>query len=302
MTSAIRHITFDCHDLELVSSFWADVLGWREDPEDPNLRHQDEYLLVDPNGLHPGLLFIRVPDPKTVKNRVHLDLRPAEGREVEVERIGALGGTVVDDRRQPDGTGWVVMADPEGNELCIERSAAEKGEPAPVDFGERAFPDVRTTGELELLTRMLDWYREGVVAKVQGVSAAHAAARPLRSATSIAGLVKHLAVVEDSWLDGRFAGNPEPEPWKSAPWDDDRDWEFTTAPTEPLADSVALYEAAIERSRAAVAGHGPDDLAANAGERPFNLRFVLVHLIEETARHLGHVDVLRELLDGTTGE
>jgi predicted enzyme related to lactoylglutathione lyase len=302
MTSAIQHITIDCHDPELLARFWSEVLGWQEDPDDPNRPGDPEYLIVDPKRLHPGLLFIPVPESKTVKNRVHLDLRPADARDVEVERIEQLGGTVVADRREPDGTGWVTMTDPEGNELCVVRSAAERGEPTPVDKGERAFPDVRTTGELEVLTRMLDWYREGVIAKVEGVSATNAAVRPLGSATSIAGLVKHLAVVEDSWLDGRFAGNPEPEPWKSAPWDDDRDWEFTTAPTEPLADSVALYEAAIERSRAAVAGHGPDDLARNAGDRPFNLRFVLVHLIEETARHLGHLDVLRELLDGTTGE
>jgi predicted enzyme related to lactoylglutathione lyase/uncharacterized damage-inducible protein DinB len=302
MTSSIRHITIDCHDLEVVTGFWSEVLGWEEDPEDPNLPGQPEWLIVDPRGLHPGLLFIPVPEPKTVKNRVHIDLRPADGRDVEVERIEALGGRVIDDQRKPDGTGWVVMADPEGNELCVERSAAEKHEPAPVDFGERTFPEVRTAGELEVLTAMLDWYREGVLAKVRGISPANAARRPLRSATSIAGLVKHLAVVEDSWLDGRFAGNPEPEPWRSAPWDVDRDWEFTTAPTEPLEDSVALYEAAIERSRAAVAGHGPDDLAVNAGDRPFTLRYVLVHLIEETARHLGHLDVLRELLDGTTGE
>ncbi|MBV9951996.1 MAG: DUF664 domain-containing protein, partial [Acidimicrobiia bacterium] len=206
MTSSIRHITVDCHDLQLVTGFWTDVLGWREDPEDPNLPEHTEHLIVDPRGLQPGLLFIQVPEPKTVKNRVHLDLRPADGRDVEVEWVSTLGGTVIDDRRKPDGTGWVVMADPEGNELCIERSAAETGEPGGVDTGERSFGDVRTTGELELLTGMLDWYREGVIAKVQGVSALHAAAQPLGSATSIAGLVKHLALVEDSWLDGRFAG------------------------------------------------------------------------------------------------
>ena len=124
--------------------------------------------------------------------------------------------------------------------------------PPPTDTGERDFPPVRTTEELDLLTGMLDWYREGVLVKVAGISQANASARPLRSATSIAGLVKHLAVVEDSWIEDRFAGHPEPEPWASAPWDDDRDWEFTTGPTEPIEDVVGLYRAAIERSRAAV--------------------------------------------------
>ncbi len=91
-------------------------------------------------------------------------------------------------------------------------------------------------------------------------------------------------------------------PWRSAPWDEDRDWEFTTGAQEPIEDSIALYRAAIDRSRATVAGRGLDDLAAAGGDRPFNLRFVLFHMVEETARHLGHLDVLRELLDGTTGE
>jgi Protein of unknown function (DUF664)/Glyoxalase-like domain len=302
MTSAIRHITFDCRHPEAIGPFWAGVLGYQDDPENPNEPGDPEYLIVDPKGRHPSLLFISVPDEKSVKNRVHLDLQPADGRDLEVDRLTALGATLVADHRNADGTGWVVLGDPEGNELCIERSGAERGQEPPVDTGERDFPPVRTVGELELLTGMLDWYRAGVIAKVDGVSQTVAAAQPLGSATSIAGLVKHLAVVEDSWLEDRFAGNPEPEPWASAPWDDDRDWEFTSALLEPIAGSVALYEAAIERSRAAMAGHGLDDLATGPGDNPFNLRFVLVHLIEETARHLGHLDVLRELLDGTTGE
>ena len=72
------------------------------------------------------LLFIEVPDSKQVKNRLHLDLRPADGsRDDELERLLGLGATEVDDRRLPDGRGWVVLADPEGNEFCILRSVAE---------------------------------------------------------------------------------------------------------------------------------------------------------------------------------
>ena len=101
----------------------------------------------------------------------------------------------------------------------------------------------------------------------------------------------------------RFAGHPEPEPWASAPWDDDRDWEFHSANEEPLADVVARYEAACARSRAAMRGHTLDDAAVAASPGPeFNLRFAVLHLIDETARHLGHLDIIRELLDGTTGE
>ncbi len=73
------------------------------------------------------LLFIEVPDVKQVKNRLHLDLMPGEGtRDEELERLLRLGARSVDDRRKPDGTGWVVLADPEGNEFCILRNDAER--------------------------------------------------------------------------------------------------------------------------------------------------------------------------------
>ena len=75
----------------------------------------------------PGMLFVQVPEPKTVKNRMHLDLGPADHtRDVEVARLSALGASVVADHRTAEGLGWVVMTDPEGNEFCIERSNAER--------------------------------------------------------------------------------------------------------------------------------------------------------------------------------
>jgi hypothetical protein len=237
-----------------------------------------------------------------VKNRLHLDLVPATARDVEVERVVALGGTLVDDRRRPDGSGWVVLADPEGNELCVERSATERGDPPPVDTGLRAMPPLHAAEERQVLEGMLEWYREGVVAKVAGAAPHVASAAPLPSATSIAGLVKHLALVEESWFVVRFAGLPEHGPWAGVDWDADPDWEFRTAVDEPLADLVARYRLACERSRAAAAGRDLDDVGADTSRRTFTLRFAYLHLIEETARHLGQLDVLRELLDGTTGE
>ena len=76
----------------------------------------------------PGLLFLRVPGEKTAKNRIHFDLWPTSTRRDEqVERATRLGAVVVDDRRQADGTGWAVFADPDGNEFCIGRGAAERG-------------------------------------------------------------------------------------------------------------------------------------------------------------------------------
>ncbi len=163
-------------------------------------------------------------------------------------------------------------------------------------------PGVHTADEPRMLSDMLEWYREAVLRKVDGVSQATATAAVVPSATTIAGLVKHLAAVEDAWFATRFAGEPDPEPWASAPWDDDPDWEFHSATGEPIGSVVTLYEQACDRSRRAAAGHGLDDRAVNYTTREFTLRFAYLHLIEETARHLGHLDILRELLDGTTGE
>jgi hypothetical protein len=81
---------------------------------------------VAPAG-QPCLLFIQVPESKSVKNRAHLDLMPTDrSRDEEVDRLLGLGGTLFADHRRPDGTGWAVLADPEGNEFCVERSAAER--------------------------------------------------------------------------------------------------------------------------------------------------------------------------------
>ncbi|MFJ9810190.1 VOC family protein [Streptomyces sp. NPDC101158] len=124
MTSLVRHITIDCSDAYTLAGFWAQVLDSKVSDDD---RPGDPEALVESAGA--GLLFIQVPEKKSVKNRVHLDLQPQDRtRDEEVERVLALGASLVDDRRRPDGTGWVVLADPEGNEFCVERSTAERTE------------------------------------------------------------------------------------------------------------------------------------------------------------------------------
>jgi catechol 2,3-dioxygenase-like lactoylglutathione lyase family enzyme len=126
MTALISHTSFDSLDPYASSVFWADVLGFAEDPDDPNEPSHEECMIFSPDG-SVRLLFIEVPDAKQVKNRVHLDLKPAEGtRDQELERLLKLGAREVADRRRPDGSGWVVLADPEGNEFCIVRSDAER--------------------------------------------------------------------------------------------------------------------------------------------------------------------------------
>jgi catechol 2,3-dioxygenase-like lactoylglutathione lyase family enzyme len=122
MSVRIRSITIDCKDPYTLSLFWSEVTGFKENPDDPNLPEHTEDLLVNPDG-GPNLLFIKVPEDKVVKNRIHLDLSPSTpaGRDAEMDRVLALGATFIDDHRRADGGGWVVLADPEGNEFCIER-------------------------------------------------------------------------------------------------------------------------------------------------------------------------------------
>jgi predicted enzyme related to lactoylglutathione lyase len=122
MTSKIRHVTVDSADAYALAAFWSQVLGQPLHEED---NRGDPEALIE----GAGLLFVTVPEPKTVKNRVHLDLQPQDRtRDEEVERLLGLGATLVDDQRREDGTGWAVLSDPEGNEFCVERSAAERGE------------------------------------------------------------------------------------------------------------------------------------------------------------------------------
>ncbi|MFE3069636.1 VOC family protein [Streptomyces sp. NPDC059247] len=122
MTSLVRHVTIDCADAHTLASFWAEALDARLSDDD--LPGDPEALVETPGA---NLLFIQVPEPKAVKNRVHLDLQPQDRtRDEEVDRLIGLGAALLDDRRNPDGTGWVTLADPEGNEFCVERSQAER--------------------------------------------------------------------------------------------------------------------------------------------------------------------------------
>jgi predicted enzyme related to lactoylglutathione lyase len=119
----LRHITIDCADPYSLATFWSRMTGWPvSDVDSPG----DDEVLVEAPSPVPGLLFIRVPEGKTVKNRVHLDWEPAEStRDDEAERALALGATLHEDHRTSDGRGWVTLLDPEGNEFCIERGKAE---------------------------------------------------------------------------------------------------------------------------------------------------------------------------------
>jgi len=123
MTVSLHNITVDCADARALGAFWSALTGW------PLFYDDDPEVLVAPSyppTTFPTMLFIPVPEGKTAKNRMHLDLQPTDcTRDEQVERAVALGATIHGDHRKDDGTGWVTLTDPEGNEFCIERSAAE---------------------------------------------------------------------------------------------------------------------------------------------------------------------------------
>jgi len=128
MTAYISHTTVDCTSAYELSEWWKKVLGYVDIAGDPNEPGDSECMIQAPDASQ-NLLFIEVPDTKMVKNRIHLDLRPQEGsRDEELQRLRDLGATEVADRRDihGPGTGWVVLADPEGNEFCILRGEQER--------------------------------------------------------------------------------------------------------------------------------------------------------------------------------
>ena len=118
MGSFVANVTFDCRDAAAVASFWHEVTGYAielvPDPGNP-------YWVLTPADVDfPRLVFVTVAEAKASKNRVHLDIVPRDrSQQDELDRLLALGARVVDDRRSVEPGGWVVMADPEGNEFCV---------------------------------------------------------------------------------------------------------------------------------------------------------------------------------------
>jgi hypothetical protein len=152
--------------------------------------------------------------------------------------------------------------------------------------------------ERETLTGLLDFLRGTVVHKVTGLTDEQAFGTPVpASALTPAGLVKHLAGAERFWFSIDFAGADLPHPWP----EDNPHGAFRLAPEDTLAGLVAGYEMECERSRQVVAAAELDDVACGP-DMSFRLRYGLAHMIEETARHCGHLDLLRESIDGQRGQ
>lgn len=164
-----------------------------------------------------------------------------------------------------------------------------------------------TAGEWELLTGFVDYYRIVIARKASDLDASQLAQTLGPSDLTLGGLVKHLTSVEDSWLGVRLLGNERAEPFASAPADDP-DWDLHSAVDDEPDELLAAYAAACARSRANVESvrdtGGLDTVMAVANRRGvrFSLRWVLIHLVEEYARHAGHADLIRESIDGRTDD
>ena len=159
--------------------------------------------------------------------------------------------------------------------------------------------------EAELLAQYLDYQRATVLEKTAGLAAGQMGYQHAPSSLTLAGLLYHLAFVEESWMEVDFLGLPEREPWALVGWDADPDWEFHTAVTLEPEEIRQRYRDACERSRQVVAAADSLDqqsVMPLRDGRHFSLRWVLLHLIEETARHAGHADMIREAIDGSVGE
>ncbi len=136
MTSRVSHTTFDCRNAFELSEWWKQVLDYTDLPDDPNEAGHEECMIVDPRTGH-RLLFIEVDEVRDGHGRIHLDLAADDRRrDAEIGRVIALGAVEVADRRNADGTGWMVLADPEGNHFCVLRSDEERaGSAAPPPGG-----------------------------------------------------------------------------------------------------------------------------------------------------------------------
>jgi hypothetical protein len=168
------------------------------------------------------------------------------------------------------------------------------------------FPELRPADERTALEQFLDQYRHTVTTKLADLDQAQASTRVLQATDlTVGGIVKHLAWAEDRWFQGKLLGLALPEPWASAPLAKDPDWPFHSSRRDSVGEVLSLYSHACARSRAAAGRFDSLDAVAAApsyGKGPVNLRWILVHMIDETARHAGHLDLLRDAIDrGASG-
>jgi uncharacterized damage-inducible protein DinB len=181
--------------------------------------------------------------------------------------------------------------------------------PPMTSLGEQPHPEPPVAGdETATLLGSLERQRATLAWKCGGLDAAGMSARLAPSSITLGGLLKHLALVEDDYFSRLLHGREMGAPWNAVDWDADRDWEWHSAAEDTPEQLIQLWRDAVVRSRAAVAealaDGGLDQLARftwRDGRSP-SLRRILIDLIEEYARHVGHADLIRESVDGLVGE
>ena len=164
--------------------------------------------------------------------------------------------------------------------------------------------------EAEPLSAFLYFHRETLRWKTAGLTREQLAATAAASTMTLGGMLKHLALVEDHWFSCVFLGREPGEVWRDVDWDADPDWEWHSAGDDTPEALRGLLDAAVRSSQEVVreALTRPEGLDAlsvresRRGEGRFSLRWIVVHMIEEYARHNGHADLIRESVDGQTGE
>jgi len=165
--------------------------------------------------------------------------------------------------------------------------------------------------EVTSLRGFLDYHRDTFRMKCAGLTQAQLAQPLAPSDMTLGGMMKHLAVVDQSWFEDDFLGRGLMPPFDTVDWDADRDWEWHTAENDTPEQLLALFDEAVRRSNAvldealAPGGVGLDGLSVlepSDGVGRFSLRWIILHMIEEYARHNGHADLIRQSIDGQTGQ
>ncbi|MEW2519198.1 DinB family protein [Actinacidiphila alni] len=177
-----------------------------------------------------------------------------------------------------------------------------------IDEQGRAVPPT-AGGEAETLLGFLEFHRATLAWKCAGLDAAGLGATVGVSTMTLGGMLKHLAYVEEWWFSQVLHGRPPEAPWSTVDWAADEDWDWHSAADDTPEQIRTLWQESVERSRAltgqALADGGLDTLAVRVGEKTGfqpSLRWILFHMVEEYARHVGHADLIRESVDGLTGE
>jgi uncharacterized damage-inducible protein DinB len=176
-----------------------------------------------------------------------------------------------------------------------------------IDEQGRPEPPV-AAGEISSVLGFLDYQRATLEWRCRGLDASGLRATTAASSMTLGGLLKHMAWVEQYWFSQRLHGNEPGSPWNEVDWTADPDWEWHSAAADTPEQLRTMWSRAVERSRELVAETltvgSLDTLARRPwpnGESP-SLRWIVLHMIEEYARHNGHADLLRESIDGETGE